>query len=311
MASLIRDLASSTPAMIETFGDEALVAHALAFEAALSRAQAAEGLFEPRCAELIAEACTAPFDLDALAKAAAHAGALAIPLVAELRPRLAASHPEAAAVVHLGATSQDVADTALVLQAKAGLGYLRQDLARTGDALERRARVHAATPMLARTLLRSAAPTTFGLKIAQWRLSLLEASRRVDREAHDALVLQLGGAVGTLAGQGGRGQAVVRRVAGELGLGCPPGPWHARRDAIAALGAAVAIVTSAVAKFAGDLAELFELAHGAVAAMADVAEGLEVDIAAMARNLAAAAVGDDTGEAQALTERLLAIPWNR
>ncbi len=379
MASLIQDLASSTPAMLEAFGDKALVVHALAFEAALSRAQASEGLFEPRFADLIGEACRPPFDLEALAKAAAYAGTLAIPLVAELRTRLETAHPEAAAVVHLGATSQDVADTALVLQAKAGLALLHRDLARLISALEGLARTYAATPMLARTLLRSAAPTTFGLKAAQWRLSLMESSQRLVREADRALVLQLGGAVGTLAGQDGRGQAVARRVADDLGLGCPPGPWHARRDAIAGLGAALAIATAVTAKFAGDLAllgqgevaeafeprrvgrggssamahkrnptgcqtaisaasrtpqlaaaliattageherglggwqaqapllaDLFELTHGAVAAMADVAEGLEVDVVAMARNLAAAAVGQDVGEAEALTARLLA-----
>lgn len=376
MGSRIRDRAASTAEMLAAFGDEALVASALAFEAALARAQAAEGLIPAAHAALIAEACAAPFDIDALAEQAAHAGTLAIPLVAELRARLAPG--DAAASVHRGATSQDVADTALMLQAKAGLDLLRRDAGRIGAALAGLARTHAATPMLARTLLQPAAATTFGLKVAQWRAGVTGAAGRLEREAGAALALQLGGAVGTLAGLEGRGAAVARRLAEELGLAAPDGPWHARREAVAGLGAALAILTGSVAKIARDvallaqgevaeafeprvegrggssamahkrnptgcqvalsaavraphlaatlmsalpgeheralggwqaeapvLAELFGLAHGAVVAMADVAEGLEVDPAAMARNLAAAGVGADLGEAEALVAWLL------
>lgn len=364
--------------MLAAFGDEALLAAALAFEAELAVAQAAEGLIPAGHARLIAEACAAPFDIDALAEAAAQAGTLAIPLVATLRERVAARDPEAAASVHRGATSQDLADTALMLQAKAALELLRRDARRLAGALAAQARAHAATPILARTLLQPAAATTFGLKAAQWRAGVLDAAARLEREADAAVRLQLGGAVGTLAGQDGRGAAVARRMAAALGLGLSAAPWHARRGAVAGLGAALAILTGAAAKMARDvallsqaevaeafeprvagrggssamahkrnptgcqfalsaavraphlaatlmsalpgeherglggwqaeapvLADLFALAHGAVAAMAEVAEGLEVDAAAMARNLAAAGVDTDPGEAAALTERLL------
>lgn len=372
MASRIRDLAGGTAEMLEIFGDARLVEHALAFEAALARAQSATGLITADEAEAVVRACGAPFDPDSLAEAAAHAGTFAIPLVAELRRR-------GAGKAHLGATSQDVADTVLMLQAKAGIAALHRDLAQIVADLEGLARAHARTPMLARTLLQPALPTTFGLKAAQWRLLAADAEARLLREAGGALQLQLGGPAGTLTDMGGEGEAIAQAVAGALGLRPPTAPWHVRRDAVAGLGAALAILTGAMAKIATDialmsqaevaeafepqepgrggssamphkrnptgcqiarsaglraphlaatllgalaheheralgawqveapvLAELFVVTHGAVQAMARVLHGLEVHPQAMRRNLEAAGVGDDPGEAEALVERALA-----
>lgn len=378
MPGRILDLAASTPEMLSVFGDTALVGHALAFEAALARALTAEGLVTPDAADAICRACADDaFDADGLAAEAAHAGTLAIPLVAALRGRAARLNPTAAAAVHKGATSQDLADTASMLQARAGVALLARDGNRIAAALEQLASRHAATPMLARTLLQPAAATTFGLKAAQWRQGVVDALARLEREAAQAAVLQFGGAVGTRSDLGGRGEAVAARMAGELGLGVAP-PWHARRGAVAGLGAAVAILASAAGKIARDvalmaqgevgeafeprvpgrggssamahkrnptgcqvaisasiraphlaatlmsaapgehdrglggwqaeapvLASLFEVAHGGVAAMAAVVEGLEVDVDAMARNLARSGVDGDVGEAEAITRRLL------
>ncbi|MGA0605197.1 3-carboxy-cis,cis-muconate cycloisomerase [Phenylobacterium sp. VNQ135] len=371
MVSRIRELAAGTAEMLEIFGDAALVRHALAFEVALARAQAGVGLIAEEEAAAVVGACAAPLDIDALAEQAAHAGTFAIPLVAELKAR-------GAARVHLGATSQDVADTVLMLQAREGLAALERDLGRSEDALAKLARRHARTPMLARTLLQSALPTTFGLKAAQWRRLLVDARARLRREADLALRLQLGGPAGTLTGMDGRATEVVAAVAAELGLAVPQAPWHGRRDTMAGLGAGLAIVVGALGKIATDialmsqaevaeafepqlagrggssamahkrnptgcqvarsaavrtphlaatllaaiageheralgawqaeapvLADLFVVAHGAAAAMAQVLEGLEIDVEAMRRNLEAAAVGSDLGEAEALVERAL------
>jgi 3-carboxy-cis,cis-muconate cycloisomerase len=374
MTSLIRDFAASTPEMLDVFGDEALLSAALAFERELAAAQAAEGLITPAAAQAIAAACKPLPDVAELASRAAHAGTLAIPLVADLRARLA---PEVAAKVHLGATSQDLADTALMLQAKAGLSLIRRDGARLTSALAALAEAHAATPMLGRTLLQAARPVTFGLKVAGWLSGIEAALRRLDDEAGRALALQFGGAVGTLDGLAGKAFAFAQRLAAALEL-APALPWHARRDGVAGLASALAILTGAIGKMALDisllaqsevaeafepqvpgrggssamahkrnptgcqvarsaalrcpqlaaavlsalpqeherglggwqaegplLAELFCLAHGALAAMATVAEGLEVRPERMAQNLAAAGVGHDLGEAQALILRAL------
>jgi 3-carboxy-cis,cis-muconate cycloisomerase len=118
MSSLLRDRPAGSAAMLAIFADAALVQGALAFEAALATAQAAEGLIAEADATAIGAACgrLTP-DIAVLAEEAAHAGTLAIPLVARLRAALQAAHPAAAAATHRGATSQDLADTALMLQA--------------------------------------------------------------------------------------------------------------------------------------------------------------------------------------------------
>jgi 3-carboxy-cis,cis-muconate cycloisomerase len=379
MASRIRELASSTEDMLDVFGDGALVAAALAFERELARAEAAEGLMTQAEATAIADACIAIPNVEALAAAAAHAGTLAIPLVAELWARLAHT-PSAAAKVHLGATSQDVADTSLVLQATRAMALIERDSGPMIHTLAGLAQSHAATRMLGRTLLQPARPITFGLKVAGWRLGVANALSRVQRDAASALVLQFGGAAGTLEGLGGRGLAVGGRLAEALGLDLPVSPWHARRNGFAGLASSLAMLVGALGKIATDiallsqseigevfeplapgrggssampykrnpsgcqvclsaalraphlaatmlstlaqqehersvggwqaegpaLAELFCIAHGAVAAMAGVIDGLEVRPQRMAANLAAADVGDDVGEAAALVTRMLA-----
>ncbi|HEY1928610.1 MAG TPA: 3-carboxy-cis,cis-muconate cycloisomerase [Caulobacteraceae bacterium] len=375
MSALILARAAATQEMLETFSDAALVRGALAFEAALAEAEAAEGLIPDEHAAAISEACRAGgFDALTLAEAAAHAGTFAIPLTADLREKVAASAPAAAKLVHFGATSQDVADTALMLQAKAGLALIECDLARLEEALADLARRHATTPMLARTLLQGALPTTFGLKAAGWMTGIASVKARLEHEARAALALQFGGAAGTRAALGGKGAVVAQRMAAALGLANPVLPWHARRDSVAGLGAALAIVIGVLGKIARDIAlmaqgevgeafepqtpgrggssamahkrnptgcqvvlsaaarapgltatllatlveeherglggwqaqgpaltELFLLTHGALAALLPVVGGLEIDTEAMARNLATANVGNDVGEAAALT----------
>lgn len=376
MPSLIRDRPTSTPAMLAAFGDEALLRAALSFEAALARAQADIGLIPASTAETIAAACAQLPDIEALAEAAANAGALAIPLVALIRGRIA--DPAIAGLVHKGATSQDLADTALMLQAKAGATLIIDEARRLADALAILAETHTATPMLGRTLLQGALPITFGLKVAGWLRGVDGALARFERET-SAIQLQLGGATGSLAGLDGQARAVSERLAVLLDLPAAETPWHARREGLAGLASSLAILVGAVGKIAGDLAllaqnevaeafeprvpgrggssamahkrnptgcqvaltaairaphlaatmiaalpqqherglggwqaeapvlaDLFQLAHGALTAMAPVIEGLEVDTDRMAANLAAVEVGTDTGASEALVARALA-----
>lgn len=376
MSSLIRNRAASTPEMLAAMGDLTMVRAALDFEAALARALAAEGVIATSDAEAIATACASlPVDIPALADAAAHAGTLAIPLIAQIRGRVGA---DAANKVHMGATSQDLADTALILQAKAAGALIEAALDRVLKGLVALTETHATTPMLGRTLLQGALPITFGLKTAHWLLAVEAARARFKAEQKGALMLQFGGAVGSYPGLGGKGFAVAKRLADALDLACPPLSWHARRDGIAGLACALAIITGAVAKIARDisllaqnevaeafeppiagrgtssamshkrnptscqltlsaalrapslaatilsalpqeherglggwqaeapvLAELYQLAHGALSAMAVVIEGLEVDTGKMRANLDAAGVGGDVGESAALARRAL------
>lgn len=246
--------------MLTVWDDRATIAHALAFEAALARAQADEGLIAAEQADAVERACAAvAIDGAELADEAAHAGTLAIPLVRRLRRAVG----EAGDVVHLGATSQDLADTVLVMQIRAATDLLLADAARIAEALRPVAERHAATTAVGRTLLRDALPIGFGLRVAHWRLGIAQAARRLRAEAAANGVVQLGGPVGTRAGLGDRGAAVAARVADTLGLAIGP-PWHARRGGMAAVAAAVGILVGALAKMARDTALLGQDAVGEV-----------------------------------------------
>lgn len=268
MSSFLRDLPASSGPMTAVFDDAATLRAALGFEAALARAAAAEGLIPRPAAELVAAYCDpAYFEPAALAEQAAHAGTLAIPLVRQLRTLLQARDPEAATCVHFGATSQDLADTVLVLQMRAAGALVLDEGRALMDSLASLAERHRHTPALGRTLLQSARPITFGLRCAHWLLALHAALRRFESESVKARQLQLGGPVGTLAGLS---VAVAERVAAALQLEVPPMPWHTRRDGIAGTAAALGILSGAAGKLARDIALLSQ---------SEIAEAFEPHIA--------------------------------
>lgn len=377
MGLMLRLRTATTDAMLAVFADEATLRHALAFEVALARAEAEEGLIGAPEAAAIAKLCAAiVIDPAELADEAALAGTLAIPLVARLRAAL----PDAAAkALHKGATSQDVADTVLACQIRTAFRLLDADLKCATAALATLASRHASTPAIGRTLLQDALPIGFGLRIAQWQAGIAEAAARLGREVETSATLQFGGAAGTRSGLNGKAAAVSSRLATMLGLP-DAAPWQGRRGGIAGIATALAILIGALGKMARDvsllaqngigearepaipgrggssamahkrnptgcqitlsaalrapglvagilaglpaeqerglggwqaegpaLADLFLLAAGAAEAMATVAERLEVDEAAIARNLAAAGVGTDIGESAALVADLLAM----
>ncbi|WP_197282413.1 lyase family protein [Bosea thiooxidans] len=239
--------------MLAVFADEATLRHALAFEAGLARAEAAEGLIGAPEAEAIAKLCAGiVIDPAELAGEAALAGTLAIPLVARLRAAL----PDAPAkVVHKGATSQDVADTVLALQIRAAFNLLDADLKRTTAALAMLAGRHATTPAIGRTLLQDALPISFGLRIAQWQAGIAEAASRLARDVETGATLQFGGAAGTRSGLDGKAGAVASRLAAQLDLP-DAAPWQNRRGGIAGIATALAILIGALGKMARDVSLL-------------------------------------------------------
>ncbi|MEX2314534.1 MAG: 3-carboxy-cis,cis-muconate cycloisomerase, partial [Thermomicrobiales bacterium] len=251
-----------TPAMAAVFSGEAHVRAILAFEAGLARAQARAGVIPEEVADAIAAACRVElFDVPALYREAASAGTLAIPLVKTLTARVEGEHGR---FVHWGATSQDAIDSALMLQMRDGLDLLIDDLLALGDGLASLAELHRRTPMIGRTLLQQALPITFGLKAARWLALTTRQARRLRELRAEALVVQLGGAAGTLASLGGDGVTVMERLAGELGLHVPDLPWHTERDRIAEIVSAVCVVAGATLKIAGDLVLLAQTEVGEV-----------------------------------------------
>ena len=252
------DCLTTTDALAEVFSDASVLAAMLEFEAALALAEASAEVIPAAAAAVISgTARRGGFDSSAIARDGRAGATPAIPLVKALRTRVRETDPAAAAHVHAGATSQDVTDTALILLLRRAHGIVAADHQRLERALRELSERHAGTVMLARTLLQPAAPTTFGLKVAGWTAPIARSWRRLDRAWHQAMVVQLGGAAGTLAALGDSGPRVAESLARELGLR-PAAPWHTDRDRLGALASACALYVAALGKTARDVALLMQ-----------------------------------------------------
>jgi 3-carboxy-cis,cis-muconate cycloisomerase len=255
---LVENLAS-TPKYEEIFADASLLQAMLDFEAALARAEVSLGVIPAGAARAICDSAKAEgFDIGALAQQGLRAGTLSIPLVKMLRERVGAIDKDAARFVHWGATSQDVSDTAMVLLLRRARQAMTEDHARLLKALRRASDEQANTVMLGRTLLQAAPPVTLGLKIAGWFGALRRGWKRLDAAFGDAMVLQFGGAAGTLAALGEKGSAVASELAKNLDVALPEAPWHAHRDRLAAVICAAGIYTGSLAKMAKDVSLLMQ-----------------------------------------------------
>jgi 3-carboxy-cis,cis-muconate cycloisomerase len=247
----------------EATSDAAWLQALLDAEAALASAEAQAGVIPAEAAPAIAAACRADlYDPEVIAEEGRTVGNPAEPLVRALRERVG---PDAADAAHLGATSQDIVDTAAMLVSRHATSLVLDELERLAEACARLARTHRSTPMAARTLLQQAVPTTFGLKAAAWLAGVVEARRTLAAVRAERLAAQLGGAAGTLAALGEDALEVVRRYAEELELAEPILPWHASRQRIAELGAALAGAAGAAAKVGVDVALLAQTEVGEVA----------------------------------------------
>jgi 3-carboxy-cis,cis-muconate cycloisomerase len=261
----------TTPEMAAIFAPAAHIRQMLAFEAALARAEAAAGVIPTAAAEPIAAACRRDdFDSAAIYAEAAVAGTPAIPLVRLLRGRVAG---DAADYVHWGATSQDAIDSAAMLQMRAGLNLLLADLLTIGARSAALAQEHRRTLQAGRTLLQHALPITFGLKAARWLALVTRQIQALRQVCDQSLALQFGGAVGTLAALGDAGPRVAELLAAELGLPLPDMPWHAERDRIAAIAAAVGIAAGSVVKIAHDIVLLAQTEVGEVTEASTAGKG--------------------------------------
>lgn len=251
------DTLFTTDAMRAVFADRTRLQRMLDFEAALAQAEAAVGVIPQDAADSIAAHCNADrFDAGALAAAARTAGNLAIPLVAALTRDVAAADPVARGYVHWGATSQDVIDTGLVLQLRDALALIDSDVERLATALAVQARRHATTVLAGRTWLQQAIPVTLGVKLAGVVSALDRHRARLAGLRGRALVLQFGGAVGTLASLGERGLAVSEALASRLALPLPDLPWHTQRDRLCEVAAVLGMLAATLGKLGRDLALL-------------------------------------------------------
>jgi 3-carboxy-cis,cis-muconate cycloisomerase len=256
-ARLIEALATTGP-LADLFSDESVLRAMLRFEVALAKAQARVGVIPRSAAKVIAAVQTSDFDISELARNTLRAGTPAIPFVKALTEIVGRNDATAAGFVHWGATSQDVADTALVLLLKQAQPILARDLTAVESSLRALSEKHKNTIMLGRTLLQPAPPITFGLKAANWLSAIRRCHERLDAAFSDALVLQFGGASGTLASLGKDGPVVAQAQAEELRIARSEAPWHTQRDRLASLVCACGVLTGSLGKMARDIALMMQ-----------------------------------------------------
>ncbi len=259
---MILDAYLQDPETEALISDRALAAAMLEVEAALARVQGRLDIIPPEAAARI-EAAAAELDVDlgALSEGTVRDGVPIIALLGQLRSAVGEGH---GGYVHWGATSQDIIDTALVLM----FGRIMTLFAARLDDLiaiwATLADLHRGTLMAARTRGQQAVPTTFGLKVAGWIAPLLRHRQRLKDLRTNVLMLQLGGAGGTLAALGERGGAVGAALAAELELTLPPMPWHSQRDGIIDFANWLSMVNGSLGKAAGDILLLAQSEVGEV-----------------------------------------------
>jgi 3-carboxy-cis,cis-muconate cycloisomerase len=259
---LFRD-AFGTPAMREVFSDFNLISRYAEVEIALAKAEARCGVIPADAAAEIAERTdVSALDFDLLRRETDIVGYPILPLVQQMAKQCG----EAGRYVHWGATTQDIMDTAVVLQLREGLKIIETDIADLRRILADLSRRYRDTPMAGRTHLQQALPVTFGYKTAIWLAMLDRHAERLEQLKPRVLVGQFAGAAGTLASLGDKGFEVQKALCEELGLGIPVSTWHVARDGLAEAVNFLALVTGSLGKIALDImimastefAELYE-----------------------------------------------------
>jgi 3-carboxy-cis,cis-muconate cycloisomerase len=246
---LFRD-AFGTPAMREVFSDIALISRYAEVEVALAKAEARCGVIPAKAAVEIAKRTdVSAFDFELLRQETDIVGYPILPLVHQMAKQCG----EAGRYVHWGATTQDIMDTAVVLQIRAGLDIIEADIAALRGILANLSKRNRDTPMAGRTHLQQALPVTFGYKTAIYLAMFDRHAERLAQLKPRVLIGQFAGAAGTLASLGDKGLLVQQALCEELGLGVPVSTWHVARDGFAEAINFLALVTGSLGKIALDI----------------------------------------------------------
>jgi len=250
--------------------DAAFVRVLVEVEVGLAQAEAKVGVIPASAADAIEKSRAENVDTNALTQGTIRSGFPIIALVQELRKQVSA---DAAPYLHWGATTQDIMDTASVLQYRAAIKLFRQRIGAIAGSLVALADKHRSTVLAGRTHSQQALPITFGLKAAGWLAPLLRHVERLAEIEPRLLVVQFGGAAGTLAALGDKGLAVVQALADELKLGVPIMPWHVQRDCFVEFGGWLSLVTGSLAKMAQDVILMAQTEVGEVGESAEEGRG--------------------------------------
>jgi 3-carboxy-cis,cis-muconate cycloisomerase len=252
----------SSEAMRAALSDESRVGKYLEIEAALSTVQGRLGVIPADAAAEIAANCALDkIDMAKLRLQTERAGSPIIGLVQQISALCKDGLGE---YVHWGATTQDLMDTATILQVRDALGLIEADLEAISSSLAQLARRHRDTPMVGRSYLQHAVPITFGLKMAEVLAAVERHRQRLTELRPRVLVGQFAGAAGTLASVAERGLDVQAALMQALGLGQPDIAWHTQRDRIAEVGCFLGLVTGTLAKLATDVKLMMQTEIGEV-----------------------------------------------
>ncbi|KAL3426721.1 3-carboxy-cis,cis-muconate cycloisomerase [Phlyctema vagabunda] len=235
------------------FDDNAYIKRCIDAETALARAQSACGVIPAHIGkEITSAASNLQLDVQRLQKETEIVGYPILPLIRQLQ---VACGEDAGRYLHWGATTQDIMDIAMMLQMKSGLDVVERLLKEVISSLSKLAAEHSETPMAGRTHLQHALPVTFGYKCAVWLSGFQRHLERLEQLKSRALLVQFGGAAGTLAslGSGDDGLKVRQELARELDLENPSITWHVARDGIAEITNFLALVGGTLGKVALDL----------------------------------------------------------
>ncbi|EOR06813.1 3-carboxy-cis,cis-muconate cycloisomerase [Acinetobacter genomosp. 15BJ] len=257
------------PEVTAIFSDQALLSYMIQAEVALAKAQAQVKVIPDSAANIIEQVghnAVAQIDIDALATAAGLAGNVAIPLVKQFTALVKQHDEDASRYVHWGATSQDIIDTATILQCRDALALIEKQLQQAYQISLKQAQQYRDQVMIGRTWLQQALPITLGHKFARWAAALKRDLDRLHAMKSRVFTVQLGGAVGSLASLQDQGSAVVQAFAEQLNLTVPECTWHSERDRMVELASMLALIVGNVGKMAKDwsllmqteIAEVFE-----------------------------------------------------
>ena len=254
-SAVFRDI-FTTPAMRAVWSDENRVQKYLDFEAALARAQAKLKIIpQAACDEILKHCDAKEYDMAKLKEATERIGYPVLPVVQQLVKLCKDGLGEWS---HWGATTQDITDTATVLQIKESLALIEKEIEAICDALAALAKKYRDTPMAGRSNLQQAVPITFGYKMATMLAAFERHRQRLNELKPRALVGEFGGAAGTLSSLGKDGLRCQDELMKELKLGQPEISWHTVRDRIAEVGCFLGLITGSCGKIAFDVKLLMQ-----------------------------------------------------
>ncbi|HWJ87210.1 MAG TPA: 3-carboxy-cis,cis-muconate cycloisomerase [Pelagibacterium sp.] len=250
------------PELAGFLSKDADIAAMVAFEAELAEAQADCGIVAPEAAARIARlAETFVPDIEGLRQGLGRDGVVAPELVRQMRGVL---EGEAARVLHLGATSQDVIDTSLVIRLKSICAILDSRIAGIAGRLDGLSERFGDRRVMARTRMQDALPIAVADRIADWRLPLARHQDRLKQLLPRLLVVQYGGAVGNQEKLGAEGPRVTKVLAEKLGLGFSEKSWHNQRDAVVELADWLSLVCGSLGKIGQDIALMAQNSIGEI-----------------------------------------------